>query len=93
MTWAEDFGRWGTEASFNGDCQWANQTELNAPVAVATTGGAWVVVADAGNSRLRQLGPSPLNADTPPVCPSQSDTSAALTAWARRAQTSAGATP
>ena len=30
------------QAGFNGDCQWANQTELNAPVAVTTGGaGSW----------------------------------------------------
>jgi uncharacterized protein YjbI with pentapeptide repeats len=43
---------------FNGDGHWADQTELNKPQDVTATRGALFVVADSGNGRVRQLGPS-----------------------------------
>jgi hypothetical protein len=54
-------GNNGPQGGYNGDGQWANQTQLQGPTAVGATAGAWVVVADSGNKRLRQLGPSPAN--------------------------------
>jgi uncharacterized protein YjbI with pentapeptide repeats len=48
------------QGGFNGDGQWANQTKLQNPAAVTVTRGALLVIADTGNSRVRQIGPSPL---------------------------------
>jgi hypothetical protein len=47
---------------FNGDGQWADDSELNKPLAVTATGAAntLFVVADTGNAHVRQLGPYPL---------------------------------
>jgi len=42
--------------------QWADQTKLQNPAAVTVTRGALLVIADTGNSRVRQIGPSPLPA-------------------------------
>ena len=67
-----------TQGGFNGDCRWADQTELASPISVSATSGAWVIVADAGNARLRMLSPSPLNTKAVPICPSQSDTAEML---------------
>jgi len=50
------------EGGFNGDGQWADQTKLQNPAAVTVTRGALLVIADTGNSRVRQIGPSPLPA-------------------------------
>jgi hypothetical protein len=44
----------------NGDGRYADQTELNQPQAVTATRSALYVVADTRNTRLRQLGPSPV---------------------------------
>jgi NHL repeat len=48
------------QQGFNGDGDWADKTELDLPAGVTVTRGALLVVADTGNSRLRQVGPSPL---------------------------------
>jgi len=48
------------QGGFNGDGQWADQTKLQNPAAVTVTRGALLVIADTGNSRARQIGPSPL---------------------------------
>src|SRR5215204_6144478 len=48
-----------TQSGFNGNGKWADQTLLNSPAAVTATGGLLMVVADAANARLRQLGPAP----------------------------------
>jgi hypothetical protein len=48
------------QGGFNNDGNYANQTEFDNPAAVTVTRGALLVVADTGNSRLRQIGPSPL---------------------------------
>jgi hypothetical protein len=45
------------KGGFNGDGHVANQTELQAPVAVTASRGALRLVADAGNRRVRQVGP------------------------------------
>jgi hypothetical protein len=42
-------------------CKWADQTKLTGPTAVASSGGALFVVADAGSASLLQLGPAPLD--------------------------------
>jgi hypothetical protein len=48
-------------AGFSGDGQWADNSELNQPLAVTATGEAntLFVVADSGNARVRALGPYP----------------------------------
>ncbi len=43
----------------NGDGQYAQQTELSRPAGVAVTTGPLLIVADAGNQKVRQLGPGP----------------------------------
>jgi hypothetical protein len=48
------------QGGFNGDNHWADETELDLPAGVTVTRGALLVVADTGNSRVRQIGPSPL---------------------------------
>ena len=48
------------QGGFNGDGQWADQTKFQNPAAVTVTRGALLVIADTGNSRVRQIGPSPL---------------------------------
>jgi virginiamycin B lyase len=48
------------QKGFNGDGHWADETELDLPAGVTVTRGALLVVADTGNSRVRQIGPSPL---------------------------------
>jgi hypothetical protein len=48
------------QGGFNGDSLAANQTKFENPAAVTVTRGALLVVADTGNSRLRQIGPNPL---------------------------------
>jgi uncharacterized protein YjbI with pentapeptide repeats len=48
------------QKGFNGDGHWADNTELDLPAGVTVTRGALLVVADTGNSRVRQIGPSPL---------------------------------
>jgi uncharacterized protein YjbI with pentapeptide repeats len=58
----------GQSSSANG-CKWADQTKLSRPTAVASSGGALFVVADAGSARLLQLGPAPLD-ETKASCPS-----------------------
>ena len=50
------------QGGFNGDGQFANQTKFANPAAVTVTRGALLVVADTGNSRVRQIGPNPLPA-------------------------------
>jgi hypothetical protein len=49
------------QGGWNGDKQWADQTELDRPLSVAVTEGSLFIVADTGNYRLRQFGPSPLD--------------------------------
>ncbi len=52
---------------FNGDGQWATETQLDGPLAVVATGNSLFVVADSGNQRVRQFGPAPLaGLETPP---------------------------
>ncbi len=48
------------QQGFNGDGHWGDQTELNRPLGVAVVSGSLYVIADSGNRRIRQLGPSPL---------------------------------
>jgi uncharacterized protein YjbI with pentapeptide repeats len=48
------------QGGFNGDGQWANQTKFQNPAAVTVTRGALLVIADTGNSRVRQIRPNPL---------------------------------
>jgi hypothetical protein len=48
------------QGGFNGDGRFADQTELDQPQAVTATRNALFVVVDTRNTRLRQLGPSPL---------------------------------
>ena len=50
------------QGGFNGDGQFANQTEFANPAAVTVTRGALLVVADTGNFRVRQIGPNHLPA-------------------------------
>ena len=50
------------QGGYNGD-QLADQTELDNPSGVTATNRALLVVADAGNKRLRQLSPSPPPSD------------------------------
>lgn len=58
---------------FNGDGQYATQTQLNGPLAVAPTDEPLLMVADTGNQRVRQMGPGPVQAfeapeaEPPPV--------------------------
>ena len=54
----------------NGVGQWSDQIELSGPLAVTSTAGPLLVVADSGNQRLVQLGPSPLPSasSTGPTC-------------------------
>jgi uncharacterized protein YjbI with pentapeptide repeats len=47
------------QSGFNGDRRFANQTQFNGPQAVTVTRGALFIVADTGNTRLRQFGPNP----------------------------------
>jgi uncharacterized protein YjbI with pentapeptide repeats len=49
------------QGGFNGDGHWPDQTELDQPLAVVATGSSLYVIVDAGNRRLRQFGPSPLD--------------------------------
>jgi hypothetical protein len=46
------------QGGYNGD-NFANQTEFDNPAAVTVTRGALLVVADTGNSLLREIGPNP----------------------------------
>jgi hypothetical protein len=48
------------QGGFNGDDKFADQTELDHPLAATVTRGALFVVADTHNRRVRQFGPSPL---------------------------------
>ncbi len=57
------------QGGFNGDGQYADQTTFQNPAAVTATRGALLVVADTGNSRVRQIGPSPLANQSPPPPP------------------------
>jgi hypothetical protein len=52
------------QGGFNGDGCWADQTEFDNPAAVTVTLGALLVVADTGNARLRQIGPTPTTEST-----------------------------
>jgi uncharacterized protein YjbI with pentapeptide repeats len=49
------------QRGFNDDGHWATDTQLNLPLDVTATRGALLVVADTGNTRVRQVGPAPLN--------------------------------
>ncbi|MET0817434.1 MAG: hypothetical protein ABWZ67_07755, partial [Solirubrobacteraceae bacterium] len=44
---------------FNDDGRYADATELDSPLAVTVTRGALYVIADTGNTRVRQVGPTP----------------------------------
>ena len=59
------------QGGFNGDNQWADQTELNQPLGVTATGVAdsVFVVADTANNRVRLLGPTPLDESAGPPPP------------------------
>ena len=59
------------QGGFNGDNQWADQTELNQPQGVTATGVAdsVFVVADSANKRVRLLGPTPLDVSGAPLPP------------------------
>jgi hypothetical protein len=48
---------------FNDDGHYADATELSAPLGVTATRGALYVIADTGNGRLRQVGPTPPSQD------------------------------
>ena len=54
------------QGGFNGDGQWAPDTELNRPLGVAATRTALLVVADTDNGRVRQVGPAPVNTGASP---------------------------
>ena len=58
----------GPQGGFNGDGCYADQTSLQSPSAVAATRGALYVIADTGNGRLRQIGPTPFQE---PACTPQ----------------------
>ena len=58
----------GPQGGFNGDGCFADQTSFQSPAAVTATRGALFVIADTGNARLRQIGPTPLQE---PACPPQ----------------------
>jgi uncharacterized protein YjbI with pentapeptide repeats len=49
------------QGGFNGDGHWADQTKLDHPLSVAATGNSLFVIADTGNHRVREFGPSPLD--------------------------------
>ncbi|MBV8734714.1 MAG: hypothetical protein JO120_08045, partial [Solirubrobacterales bacterium] len=51
------------EGGFNDDGHYANATKFAQPQAVAATRGALYVVADTGNKRIRQIGPSPVTTE------------------------------
>jgi uncharacterized protein YjbI with pentapeptide repeats len=51
------------QAGFNGDGLYGDQTKLNRPLDVAATAANTYVVADTGNNRIRQFGPSPIDED------------------------------
>jgi uncharacterized protein YjbI with pentapeptide repeats len=59
----------------NGVGQWSDQIELSGPIAVTSTSGPLLVVADTGNKRLLQLGPSP-ESSTGPTCATASNSAA-----------------
>jgi uncharacterized protein YjbI with pentapeptide repeats len=44
---------------FNGDGHWADETQLSNPRAVSAARNGLVAIADSGNRRVRQFGPSP----------------------------------
>ena len=50
-------------AGFNGDGLYGDQTKLDHPLDVAATAANTYVVADTGNNRIRQFGPSPDDED------------------------------
>jgi uncharacterized protein YjbI with pentapeptide repeats len=45
---------------FNGDGHWADETQLSRPQAASAGRSGLIAVADSGNRRVRQFGPSPL---------------------------------
>jgi hypothetical protein len=49
------------QPGFNGDGNWATDTQLKDPTGVTATPGALLVVADSGNQRIRQVGPGPMS--------------------------------
>lgn len=49
------------QEGFNGDGHWADQTELDHPRAVTPWRNGILAIADSGNKRVRQFGPSPLD--------------------------------
>jgi streptogramin lyase len=51
------------QAGFNGDGHYGDQTKLDRPLDVAATAANTYMVADTGNNRIRELGPSPLDED------------------------------
>jgi hypothetical protein len=50
-----------TIQGWNGDGQWADQTELDGPRGIAVTPRNQSVIADTGNQRVRTVGPYPVN--------------------------------
>ena len=54
------------QGGFNGDGQWAPDTELNRPLGVAATRSALLVIADTDNNRVRRVGPAPVNTGASP---------------------------
>jgi uncharacterized protein YjbI with pentapeptide repeats len=58
----------GPQGGFNGDGCFADQTSFRSPAGVTATRGVLFVIADSGNGRLRQIGPTPLQE---PTCPPQ----------------------
>jgi len=52
---------------YNGDGRWADQTQLARPEGVVVSPNSLVVVADSGNRRVRQFGPTPLDEDAAPT--------------------------
>jgi uncharacterized protein YjbI with pentapeptide repeats len=51
------------QAGFNGDGLYGDQTKLDHPLAVAATAANTYAVADTGNNRIREFGPSPIDED------------------------------
>lgn len=50
-----------TIQGWNGDGQWADETELNGPRGIAVTPRNQYVVADTANQRVRTFGPYPVD--------------------------------
>ncbi len=66
---------------FNGDGQWADETQLRAPLGVTATRGPLLVIADTNNQRVRQVGPAPLETAEAPRPPEVVVSCATDAAW------------